>query len=79
MTLLQLCKEIRQTMGYLPNEEGNDIKRTYEITWQIVFLTCQRLVNPAENSRGRLEDLYAVVDRARESHIPGSPHYKRSR
>jgi hypothetical protein len=70
ITVLKLCKMIDQVPSSIPNKEWEEIKRTYAMTWAIVYHTILGLVKPTEKARPRLEDLYRVLKAAQEKFNP---------
>ena len=72
MTTHQLCKAIYQAMEYLPDNFQQDTQRVYEKTWSIVSLDHEGLTKPTEAARGRLEDLWNVVEKERTRRLEES-------
>ena len=70
MTPAQTCKRIYDMISRLPDEVEENIKEVYAVTWSIVFLHHQGLVNPRHEASERLADMLATVERENDKQYP---------
>lgn len=64
-----LCKAIRQNLSFLPQEDQDEITRTYRLTHQVVVLWSSKLATPTKAAAARLRDLYEATERARAANM----------